>query len=91
MAIFADDAPHVAGSVIMLTVVAFITYALRVYCRLSRSSWGAEDWLMTSAVVNAPLRALYQGAQLMFSIKTDTLLCAHGRLPWRRIQWDWCS
>ncbi|PIG89058.1 hypothetical protein AARAC_004037, partial [Aspergillus arachidicola] len=51
MAIFADDAPHVAGSVIMLTAVAFITYALRVYCRLSRRSWGAEDWIMTSAVI----------------------------------------
>lgn len=60
MAIFADDAPHVAGSVIMLTAVAFITYALRVYCRLSRKSWGAEDWIMTSAVVNAPVRALFK-------------------------------
>ncbi|KAI9934355.1 hypothetical protein ASPWEDRAFT_151946 [Aspergillus wentii DTO 134E9] len=51
MTIYADNAPSVAGSVIMLTSVALITYALRVYCRLTCKSWAAEDWIMTSAVI----------------------------------------
>jgi hypothetical protein len=51
MAIFVDDAPKLGGSVIMFTCLAFISYALRVYCRVSRKSWSAEDWIMTCAVV----------------------------------------
>ncbi|GES57163.1 hypothetical protein ATEIFO6365_0001045000 [Aspergillus terreus] len=50
MAIFVNDAPKLGGSVIMFTCLAFISYALRVYCRVSRKSWSAEDWIMTCAV-----------------------------------------
>ncbi|ORY63386.1 uncharacterized protein BCR38DRAFT_436705 [Pseudomassariella vexata] len=49
MAIFLDDAPHVAGTVITLTTLAYLTFGLRVYCRVTRQSWGIEDWLMTAA------------------------------------------
>ncbi|OJJ30952.1 hypothetical protein ASPWEDRAFT_140822 [Aspergillus wentii DTO 134E9] len=59
MAIYADDAHSVAGSVIMLTAIAFITYGLRVYCRVSRKSWGTEDWIMTAAL--APFAVLIAG------------------------------
>ncbi|KAI0129103.1 hypothetical protein BJ170DRAFT_594920 [Xylariales sp. AK1849] len=50
MAIFLDDAPHVAGTVITITVLAYLTYGMRVYTRITRKSWGIEDWLMTVAV-----------------------------------------
>ncbi|KAL4919807.1 hypothetical protein BDW62DRAFT_34045 [Aspergillus aurantiobrunneus] len=59
MAITGDRAPSVAGSVIMLTVLAFVSYALRVYCRGSRRSWGVEDWIMTAAVI--PFSVLVAG------------------------------
>jgi hypothetical protein len=51
MAITGDHSPNVAGSVIFLSVLAFVTYALRVYCRLTRRSWSVEDWIMTVALV----------------------------------------
>ncbi|KAF9895302.1 hypothetical protein FE257_000206 [Aspergillus nanangensis] len=59
MAIFADDAPNLAGSVIMLTVLAFSSFGMRVYCRLSRNSWSAEDWIMTVALI--PFSVLVAG------------------------------
>ncbi|KAL4893161.1 hypothetical protein BDV59DRAFT_178543 [Aspergillus ambiguus] len=59
MAISANDAPKLAGAVIMLTALAFVSYALRVYCRVSRKSWSAEDWIMTAAV--APFCVLVAG------------------------------
>ncbi|KAI9371060.1 hypothetical protein BJX61DRAFT_548558 [Aspergillus egyptiacus] len=51
MAISADHSPNVAGSVVFLTVLAFVTYALRMYCRISRRSWSTEDWIMTVALI----------------------------------------
>lgn len=51
MVVYADAAPSLAGSTIMLTILAFMTYGLRVYCRLTRKSWGIEDWIMTIALV----------------------------------------
>lgn len=54
MVIYADAAPSLAGSTIMLTIVALLTYGLRVYCRLTRKSWGIEDWIMTVAMVGTP-------------------------------------
>lgn len=51
MVVYADAAPSLAGSTIMLTIVALLTYGLRVYCRLTRKSWGIEDWIMTVAMV----------------------------------------
>ncbi|KAL5335225.1 hypothetical protein BJX70DRAFT_375823 [Aspergillus crustosus] len=59
MTITSDHAPNVAGSVIILTAVAFLTYGLRVYCRLSRGSWSVEDWIMTVALV--PFAVLVAG------------------------------
>ncbi|KAL3451122.1 hypothetical protein BJX65DRAFT_304527 [Aspergillus insuetus] len=51
MAIIGDHSPNVAGSVIFLSVLAFFTYALRVYCRVTRRSWSVEDWIMTVALI----------------------------------------
>ncbi|OJI96161.1 hypothetical protein ASPVEDRAFT_77940 [Aspergillus versicolor CBS 583.65] len=59
MAITGDHAPSVSGSVIMLTALAFISFFLRIYCRVSRRSWATEDWIMTAAVV--PFIALAVG------------------------------
>lgn len=55
MTLFADDAPHLAGTVVTLVVFCCLTFAMRVYCRVSRHSWGVEDWLMTAAMVRLPL------------------------------------
>ncbi|KAK7914537.1 hypothetical protein PG985_012240 [Apiospora marii] len=46
MTIFLDDAPHVTGTVVTLILLAFLTFGMRVYCRVTRASWGMEDWLM---------------------------------------------
>ncbi|CAG8386141.1 unnamed protein product [Penicillium salamii] len=59
MVVYADAAPSLAGSTIMLTILAFITYGLRVYCRVTRRSWGVEDWIMTGAMV--PFAVLVAG------------------------------
>ncbi|KAJ5725001.1 uncharacterized protein N7483_006358 [Penicillium malachiteum] len=59
MAIYTDMAPSLAGSTIMLTVLAFLTFGLRVYCRLSRKLWGVEDWIMTIATI--PFAVLVAG------------------------------
>ncbi|KAJ6005263.1 hypothetical protein N7451_003207 [Penicillium sp. IBT 35674x] len=59
MAIYTDNAPSLAGSTIMLTVLALLTYGLRVYCRVTRKSWGVEDWIMTIALI--PFAVLVAG------------------------------
>ncbi|KAJ5657010.1 hypothetical protein N7507_008960 [Penicillium longicatenatum] len=59
MAIYADNAPSLAGSTIMLTVLALLTFGLRVYCRVTRKSWGVEDWIMTIALI--PFAVLVAG------------------------------
>ncbi|CAG8007353.1 unnamed protein product [Penicillium nalgiovense] len=59
MVVYADAAPSLAGSTIMLTIVAFITYGLRVYCRMTRKSWSMEDWIMTISLV--PFAVLVAG------------------------------
>ncbi|CAG7926754.1 unnamed protein product [Penicillium olsonii] len=59
MVVYADAAPSLAGSTIMLTILALITFGLRVYCRLSRRSWGTEDWIMSAAMI--PFAVLVAG------------------------------
>lgn len=68
MAIYADAAPSLAGSVIMLTTLALLTYGLRVYCRLTRKSWGVEDWIMTGALVGRRTSPGLPGLTLLGSI-----------------------
>jgi hypothetical protein len=50
-----DDAPHVAGTVITVTLLAYLTFGMRVYTRITRRSWGMEDWMMTLAAVSPTL------------------------------------
>ncbi|RDW62890.1 uncharacterized protein DSM5745_10001 [Aspergillus mulundensis] len=59
MAITGDNSPNVAGSVIMLTILAFVTFGFRAYCRITRRSWSTEDWIMTAAL--APFCVLVAG------------------------------
>ncbi|KAJ5753671.1 uncharacterized protein N7511_007824 [Penicillium nucicola] len=59
MAIYTDAAPGLAGSTILLTVLGLLTFGLRVYCRVSRRSWGMEDWIMTVALI--PFAVLVAG------------------------------
>lgn len=84
MAIIADDAPNLAGSVITLTILAFMTYGMRMYCRISRKSWGAEDWIMTVAVVCIICQCLRWSPADSYH-ETGAVLCARGGLPWRRV------
>jgi hypothetical protein len=53
MAIFMDDAPHVAGTIITIVTLAILTFGLRCYVRITRGAWGPEDWCMTVAMVCA--------------------------------------
>ncbi len=55
MAISFDDAPHITGTVILLVVIGYITFALRVYTRVTKAVWGREDWAMTFALVRQAL------------------------------------
>ncbi|CAI7607311.1 hypothetical protein N7533_003565 [Penicillium manginii] len=59
MVVYADAAPGLAATTILLTTLALITFGLRAYCRLSRRSWGPEDWIMTAAL--APFFVLVAG------------------------------
>ncbi|KAE8356025.1 hypothetical protein BDV28DRAFT_145526 [Aspergillus coremiiformis] len=51
MAMLYDDAPTNVAVAIVLAVLALISFTLRVWCRFGRSAWGADDWIMTFAVV----------------------------------------
>ncbi|OMP87738.1 hypothetical protein BK809_0007826 [Diplodia seriata] len=45
-----DNSPHVAGSIISITILAFTIFGLRVYTRLKVAAWGIDDWCMTVAM-----------------------------------------
>lgn len=53
MTIYGDNAPHLAGTVIALSTIAYITFGLRVYTRIRNGSFGVDDWSMTAATVSA--------------------------------------
>ena len=71
MAISGDIAPHITGTVIVLVVIGYITFALRVYTRVTRSVWGREDWVMTFALVR---RTLLRSSTNMIMITVCSLL-----------------
>lgn len=50
--LYYDRAPQLAGSVISLTIVALITFILRIFTRMRNSSFGIDDWSMTIAMVS---------------------------------------
>lgn len=85
MAIYTDAAPSLAGSTIMLTILALLTYGLRVYCRVTRKSWGMEDWIMTGALVGSHLEIPEHPTN---EIVKGTIRGAGGRMYWRSIQWN---
>ncbi|KAL2831464.1 hypothetical protein BDW59DRAFT_157891 [Aspergillus cavernicola] len=81
MAIFADDAPGLASSVIMLTTLAFLSYGLRVYVRVTRKSWAVEDWIMTAALIpfsrlQEPGNEKYQAEGQKFFLIFEVGYCA---------------
>ena len=51
MVYYGDSAPQLAGSVIALAVIAYVTFGLRVYTRIRNGSFGVDDWSMTVATV----------------------------------------
>lgn len=55
MTIYVDRAPQLAGSVIALVAVASVTFALRIYTRLSNGAFGIDDWSMALAMVSETL------------------------------------
>ncbi|KAI0015044.1 hypothetical protein F4780DRAFT_128711 [Xylariomycetidae sp. FL0641] len=50
MVLFEDNAPNLAAGVITICIIGYVTYGLRVYCRLRFATWGVEDWCMTAAL-----------------------------------------
>ncbi|KAI0143136.1 hypothetical protein GGR57DRAFT_518873 [Xylariaceae sp. FL1272] len=50
MVLYEDHAPHLAAAVITIGIFGYITYGLRVFCRLRLAAWGIEDWCMTVAI-----------------------------------------
>lgn len=52
MTLYEDNGPNLAACVITLTASAFLTYGLRLYCRVTQRTWGLEDWFMTGALVS---------------------------------------
>ena len=51
MTYYGDNAPQLAGSVIALAVIAYVTFALRIYTRIRNGSFGIDDWSMAAATV----------------------------------------
>lgn len=86
MAIYGGAAPSLAGSVIMLTTLALLTYGLRVYCRVTRKSWSVEDWIMTAALVGLVPRRSYWWLIFQGSIRR-----ADSWMSWWCFQWHWYS
>ena len=56
MVYYGDQAPNLAGAVIVLAIIAYITYGLRVYTRLRNGAFGIDDWTMTAATVSPVVR-----------------------------------
>lgn len=52
MVYYGDNAPKLAGTVIGLAIIAYITFVLRIYTRLRHGSFGVDDWSMTAAMVS---------------------------------------
>lgn len=57
MAIHGDNAPQLAGTVIALSTIAYITFGLRMYTRIRNGSFGMDDWAMTAATVGCSERS----------------------------------
>ncbi|KAK8008778.1 hypothetical protein PG991_011329 [Apiospora marii] len=74
MTIFLDDAPHVTGTVVTLILLAFLTFGMRVYCRVTRASWGMEDWLMAVSMRGVQPTDFF--AQFPFTVLSISCLVA---------------
>lgn len=83
MAIYGDNAPQLAGSVIALTVIAYITYGLRIYTRLRNGSWGMDDWSMSVAMVCS----LRHSRLAQYTDQPAPIHSAYSSMHWRCIQW----
>lgn len=91
MVVYTDAAPGLAATTILLTTLALITFGLRAYCRLSRRSWGPEDWIMTAALVCSPHKPRIQPNRSYLTQQIGAVLCPCCWMSWRGIQWNWCS
>ena len=87
MTYYGDNAPELAGSVIVLTVIAFTLFGLRVYTRLHNNAWGLDDWSMTAATVSKPLELLRVKSTDDYDV--DPLYRLDDSMHWRRLQWSW--
>jgi hypothetical protein len=48
-----DLGPNLSVTVVTIGLLAFITMGLRVYIRVTKRSWGLEDWTMSVGCVNS--------------------------------------
>jgi hypothetical protein len=81
MAIYGDHAPQLAGAVIALAVIAYITYGLRIYTRVRNGSFGMDDWSMTVAMVCYPRH----NPQAQYTDQSASVHSAFSSMHW------WCS
>ena len=54
--IFEDRAPSVFAVIFTLAFVAATVFPLRLYVRISRKSYGYDDWCMVAAMVGPDLQ-----------------------------------
>lgn len=87
MVLFTGNASRLAATTILLTVLALTTYGLRVYCRVSRRAWGAEDWMMTTALVSSPepRKRRLEPRIPRLTHSTGPIRRSRRRLPWRLV------
>lgn len=52
MTYFGDSAPEVSATVIVIAIIAYVVFGLRVHTRLQNKAWGIDDWCMTAATVS---------------------------------------
>ncbi|RYP63820.1 hypothetical protein DL771_009103 [Monosporascus sp. 5C6A] len=50
MVLVEDHALGLAAAVVTICAFGYLTFGLRVYTRITNSSWGPEDWCMTAAI-----------------------------------------
>lgn len=52
MAGFKESSPALLACVLVLMIVSYLTLFLRIYVRLKKKAWGADDWCMAYAAVS---------------------------------------
>lgn len=60
--IYEDHAGSVTAMVIVLTIVGFVSFILRLLVRMKHAAWGVDDTCMAIGAVGTPVEAGNYGA-----------------------------